>query len=96
MRGKAEIATRGLIKSRITPAYAGKSFALRMRRAVSRDHPRICGEKKPSPGKICGLIGSPPHMRGKGQFHTGVIAMTGITPAYAGKRLGTICRTGAG
>ena len=32
--------------SRITPAYAGKSFATISSDAPFRDHPRLCGEKQ--------------------------------------------------
>ena len=51
-----------------------------------RDHPRVCGEKFFNSLKTANPLGSPPRMRGKGQFHTGIMATTGITPAYAGKR----------
>ena len=30
---------------RITPAYAGKSLALRWKAKKPQDHPRLCGEK---------------------------------------------------
>ena len=29
----------------ITPAYAGKSDSINLAQGVSRDHPRVCGEK---------------------------------------------------
>ena len=45
MRGKAMQAIQDTIPNRITPAYAGKSLALRNCGASGRDHPRLCGEK---------------------------------------------------
>ena len=50
------------------------------------DHPRLCGEKV-SGKRVCKNIeGSPPPMRGKGQFASMSGRYQGITPAYAGKR----------
>ena len=71
---------------RITPAYAGKSRTMTEREILTRDHPRIRGEK--------GLIrfiyavhhGSPPHTRGKDNNIIRMLSKPGITPAYAGKR----------
>ena len=45
MRGKAIDEYYGAYPSRITPAYAGKSFSLRRRGCEMWDHPRLCGEK---------------------------------------------------
>ena len=50
------------------------------------DHPRICGEKKGKMEEKMKYTGSPPHMRGKGHEKEIRIHVTGITPAYAGKR----------
>ena len=86
MRGKVGRLLLGGQALGITPAYAGKSIFQPSVYEVDGDHPRICGEKVMAPRRYEVGGGSPPHMRGKGQFHTGVIAMTGITPAYAGKR----------
>ena len=50
-----------------------------------RDHPRLCGEKVPSPAFRRSCMGSPPPMRGKvGHVHER-FRRVGITPAYAGK-----------
>ena len=46
MRGKDKITLSVLIFKRITPAYAGKSFATIRSEAPFRDHPRLCGEKR--------------------------------------------------
>ena len=71
--------------SRITPAYAGKSFAYAEAFAVAEDHPRLCGEKLDKMRLYKPDSGSPPPMRGKvlavGRWANG----GGITPAYAGK-----------
>ena len=45
MRGKVVSFVASANPSRITPAYAGKSFRLGYIRDVVRDHPRLCGEK---------------------------------------------------
>ena len=74
---------------RITPAYAGKSFDVASFRPRPLDHPRICGEKLMHRGPVLVPLGSPPHMRGKGTSSASTTALFRITPAYAGKRLGT-------
>ena len=52
---------------------------------VTRDHPRVCGEKS----RVCPRsdpgTGSPPRMRGKGSAPPRGHPLPGITPAYAGK-----------
>ena len=45
MRGKAYRAHLYSECCRITPAYAGKSFWSSALLMLSRDHPRVCGEK---------------------------------------------------
>ena len=72
-------------ENRITPAYAGKSMELSSNIMVSKDHPRLCGEKKNGLSIILWGTGSPPPMRGKGQTSTVFVESEGITPAYAGK-----------
>ena len=71
---------------RITPAYAGKSFAFAMIILYSRDHPRLCGEKFEKLSKKQKVVGSPPPMRGKVASCPLVEENARITPAYAGKR----------
>ena len=87
MRGKAE--TEGSARSirGITPAYAGKSGAVLVVPGDFRDHPRVCGEKETGPGIGWYKSGSPPRMRGKAPDIQQEKPETGITPAYAGKRL---------
>ena len=54
MRGKVTGSARAPLNARITPAYAGKSLTIQKMTTRSRDHPRVCGEKrltaKPLPG----------------------------------------------
>lgn len=72
--------------SRITPAWAGKSWIVQNWSRPHKEHPRIGGEK---PIVIpCRLAsrGSPPRGRGKVQRVAGHLAAKGITPAWAGKR----------
>ena len=47
MRGKVQLYLQNCRRLRITPAYAGKSPALRPEFAAEQDHPRLCGEKVP-------------------------------------------------
>ena len=51
----------------------------------NRDHPRVCGEKLGIFLLFCLQIGSPPRVRGKVTQVTAIIALSGITPACAGK-----------
>ena len=56
-----------------------------------KDHPRVCGEKE-FIGKITPVNeGSPPRVRGKGFSLSQSAALTGITPACAGKS-GLCCK----
>ena len=45
MRGKENLKTDTIMKSRITPAYAGKSSTVSESLLIIEDHPRVCGEK---------------------------------------------------
>ena len=86
MRGKG-ISVVGMIQLiGITPAYAGKSFTFPMAFADAKDHPRVCGEKSAKLVFPQKTAGSPPRMRGKGLVAVVPCVVTGITPAYAGKR----------
>ena len=73
--------------ARITPAYAGKRPARRGAGSWLRDHPRVCGEKLCTQAEALGIEGSPPRVRGKGDFPLDGAQGQGITPAYAGKRV---------
>ena len=87
MRGKV-ITKSGKIGSiRITPAYAGKSQWMNVQRLLKQDHPRLCGEKFVQHLQSHLYTGSPPPMRGKAHTMAGDDFHSGITPAYAGKRI---------
>ena len=45
MRGKADLMSYHISYCRITPAYAGKSFSVKICLFGNKDHPRLCGEK---------------------------------------------------
>ena len=90
MRGKGVKARYERVRVGITPAYAGKSRDNRKLGPRPEDHPRICGEKAAAHVLLFAMLGSPPHMRGKGDFGDIHSFPPGITPAYAGKR----CRAG--
>ena len=85
MRGKGVIVQNYCISSRITPAYAGKRVVGGFVGQLSRDHPRLCGEKGSFLKTSFPCVGSPPPMRGKGPDCFGDCPHDGITPAYAGK-----------
>ena len=87
MRGKGICIHHFEHRSRITPAYAGKSTFTGKDLWFDMDHPRICGEKGRTSAPTRPVRGSPPHMRGKGQRHGQGVGLPRITPAYAGKRL---------
>ena len=87
MRGKALRPHTSRMLHRITPAYAGKSHAPVMQHPVKRDHPRVCGEKSRPGSLFSRLPGSPPRMRGKVLSQLLKSGKSGITPAYAGKRV---------
>ncbi len=65
MRGKVPIHDTVFFHVGITPAYAGKSMELSSNIMVSKDHPRLCGEKASTKAWELWGTGSPPPMRGK-------------------------------
>ena len=69
----------------ITPAYAGKRLFHTSGDIRGWDHPRVCGEKLSISSAHISQTGSPPRMRGKDGVNDSAQAVTGITPAYAGK-----------
>ena len=69
----------------VTPACAGKRQTAAMPRTMTRDHPRVYGEKNLLKCVLCSHGGSPPRMRGKDVQLDGAGGRAGITPAYAGK-----------
>ena len=85
MRGKGRKYKNYSWRRRITPAHAGKRSPMRPSASLSRDHPRVCGEKLGFPSATLYALGSPPCMRGKEILPPGQLAGARITPAYAGK-----------
>ena len=65
MRGKDEKYTGTYIYCGITPAYAGKSAAMKGLNADIKDHPCVCGEKAYLQWTDFQRPGSPLRMRGK-------------------------------
>ena len=65
MRGKDQELTFTGLKTRITPAYAGKRGSGHRQANPTQDHPRLCGEKFNCFPKFRSGLGSPPPMRGK-------------------------------
>ena len=88
VRGKDVIIQVLMGLSRITPACAGKRGRPRSGQGPQGDHPRVCGEKIRSRCGIGFSQGSPPRVRGKGGKVGPFPALSGITPACAGKRRG--------
>ena len=86
MRGKEAEQAPASEHSRITPAYAGKSYPAIFGPGYLRDHPRVCGEKYLVASEVFLCKGSPPRMRGKVPLCSADCLRPGITPAYAGKR----------
>ena len=87
MRGKAFLVCQCDYSTGITPAYAGKSLIPVFFGGRFEDHPRLCGEKHSTLVIRSRRLGSPPPMRGKAFAPSGILTMTRITPAYAGKRV---------
>ena len=71
---------------RITPAWAGKSVLYPLFMMTGEDHPRVGGEKFGVVIRIIAAVGSPPRGRGKVRAVTLNMRLSGITPAWAGKR----------
>ena len=64
----------------------GKRTRPQLYAIASKDHPRVCGEKRSRRHHLVAEQGSPPRMRGKVLFRSFIVQPFGITPAYAGKR----------
>ena len=88
MRGKHHTPSPTRVKSRITPAHAGKTWRCSYCLPLKRDHPRACGENDEPEGPLEDSGGSPPRMRGKRYSQPKQPRLMGITPAHAGKTRG--------
>ena len=85
VRGKDALAPCLVVLLGITPACAGKRSVSTSVGNIQRDHPRVCGEKNGRHKPALKLQGSPPRVRGKGQFFFTALQAFRITPACAGK-----------
>ena len=85
VRGKVLTQTITNTIFRITPACAGKRHKPRNLWRLSKDHPRMCGEKLRDSLHEWDLTGSPPHVRGKVIYVVALRRRYRITPACAGK-----------
>ena len=84
-RGKVDDSTAHTDPVGITPAWAGKSRSGRWSGRMSKDHPRVGGEKLIN-GWTAGIMpGSPPRGRGKVISLLSGLYSLRITPAWAGK-----------
>ena len=84
VRGAPDVLKPNLVIVRIIPARAGSTRA-RSRRPWSRwDHPRSCGEHRPTSASTSSGIGSSPLVRGALQRRAGCAADGRIIPARAG------------
>ena len=90
MRGKHLGHKTHMRNAGITPAHAGKTLPPLSQPALSRDHPRACGENVDDVLAKGGQQGSPPRMRGKLGVDINADLGKGITPAHAGKTSGKI------
>ena len=87
MRGKLCQCRNRIRDRRITPAGAGKTHVFPAKSRRWQDHPRRCGENKPSPMRSTARPGSPPQVRGKLLAVRLSPVLFRITPAGAGKTL---------
>ena len=85
VRGKVAYLLEDNSRDGITPACAGKSWGCLRWRLVSKDHPRVCGEKHTGYERNRNRIGSPPRVRGKDCDGGLCRRAVRITPACAGK-----------
>ena len=85
MRGKLAGHNCAIQRRRITPAHAGKTSLDILHNALSKDHPRACGENIHRGFVRQFDTGSPPRMRGKLKIPSPSQSIQRITPAHAGK-----------
>ena len=87
VRGKHAVRVARAFQPGITPAGAGKTSSGSFFCPRYWDHPRRCGENRPRLPTVPKAGGSPPQVRGKPRWSSGVDAARRITPAGAGKTL---------
>ena len=69
----------------ITPAHAGRIRAGVGAGGGAEDHPRACGKNAACAWLTWHKLGSPPRMREECNAGRDAAAVTGITPAHAGR-----------
>ena len=84
VRGTRDLESGQLHVPGIIPACAGNTSTSRRARSSTRDHPRMCGEHKPSRMSMGVASGSSPHVRGTLRIELTSSLTTGIIPACAG------------
>ena len=87
MRERPHCPRATILRFRITPARAGKTFFLYSRFLVRRDHPRSCGKDGITKAGFKNRRGSPPLVRERLVDNLSCEIHGGITPARAGKTL---------
>ena len=85
VRGKPLCCGHRYLRSRITPAGAGKTRGCNRQFRRGGDHPRRCGENFVYDAVNYAECGSPPQVRGKPHPRTAQCRSPRITPAGAGK-----------
>ena len=85
VRGKRQCMKLETLKTRITPAGAGKTLLRRHCKHHIQDHPRRCGENFSLVSLLFAVLGSPPQVRGKPLLSESTTYSPRITPAGAGK-----------
>ena len=85
VRGKPLCCRHRDLRSRITPAGAGKTSIKRYTTSPIWDHPRRCGENRWPTYEPTTYLGSPPQVRGKLNYYLARKLRERITPAGAGK-----------
>ena len=87
-RGRGWSAHAGLLRVGITPAWAGKRLSINQLPFLSADYPRVGGEEPSMRRRTRWPAGLPPRGRGRVPFGDARRGVGGITPAWAGKRIG--------
>ena len=85
VRGKLDMVAAADLLNGITPAGAGKTWAVCRTKIAGGDHPRRCGENETKWKTTHRNKGSPPQVRGKRDELPRDTLPAGITPAGAGK-----------
>ena len=88
MRGTLLESSQLLYIERIIPAYAGNTPNANISALSIWDHPRVCGEHKPTTKRSARIRGSSPRMRGTPDRLAEDFRYDGIIPAYAGNTSG--------